>query len=297
MLALGYAPYHADEFVPRLKSLKCALDNHCALLRPMSLSYFSGFDPSPQASLLNDADPEYLQAATPSQMGVICLHGFTGVPFEVMPVAKGCQAAGIDAVVPLLPGHGYRDRDQQRQQFAAITPEIMFQAARQEIERARERYEKVAMFGFSMGGAIALKMAAEGRLAACAVGAPALRLIWQAELLIPLLGWASFTLEAPRSEDFYIPGYEFHHSRALRTLWQIGRRARAELSHIHCPLLAVHSHSDATIPAIATEHLQRQIPVDIEVAWFDRSNHCLALDVEAEAVVQQVTHFFQRQLG
>lgn len=259
----------------------------------MASRYFSGFDPSPNGLLLDDAAPQYLQAESSSSMVVICLHGFTGVPFEVLPIARGCQSVGIDAVVPLLPGHGYRDHIQQRQQFAEITPEAMFAAARQEIERAQAHYQQVAMFGFSMGGAIALQMAAEGRLAACAVGAPALRLVWQAELLIPLLSGVSFTLNAPRRESFYIPGYEFYHSYALRTLWRIGRLARKQLKHIRCPLLAVHSHSDTTVPASATDALQRQVPINMDVAWFDRSSHCLALDVESEAVVQKVTQFFQ----
>jgi carboxylesterase len=121
-------------------------------------------------------------------------------------------------VPPLLSGHGYRDPADRRQQFAQITKGSLLDAARQKIARARQRYRRVGMFGFSIGGAISLTMATEGLLDVCAVAAPALRLPRKAELLIPLLSWASFTLAAPPAESFYLPVYDFHHSWALRAL-------------------------------------------------------------------------------
>lgn len=52
---------------------------------------------------------------------------------------------------------------------------------------------------------------------------------------------------SPHQDPFYVPGYEFQHSHALRTLWQLGRQARRQLPKIHCPVLAVHSHNDLTL--------------------------------------------------
>lgn len=261
--------------------------------------YFSGFDPLPsemEARLMAEAAPQYLQPDGSPDAIVICLHGFTGVPYEVAPAVKAIANIGLPAVAPLLPGHGYRDRQTQRQEFAQITKAGMLAAARQEIARARQHYSRVGMFGFSMGGAIALSMAAEGLLDSCAVAAPALRLPIRGEILIPLLSWASFTLSAPVSEPFFLPVYKFHHSWALRALWQISRHARQQLHRIHCPLLAIHSHHDLTVPPVVLDLLQKKVPGPVDTAWFDNSGHVMLLDASGSEVASRVAEFFDRQL-
>ena len=160
--------------------------------------YFSGFDSLPpdiEMQLIPDAKPLYLQANHKVDAIVICLHGFTGNTYEVSPVMSTLSDMGLSVAAPLLPGHGYQDRLKQEQEFSKITLKGMLSAARQEIAKARERCSHIGMFGLSMGGAISLTMAAEGLLDACAVAAPALRLPLKAEILIPLLSWASFSLQ------------------------------------------------------------------------------------------------------
>lgn len=262
--------------------------------------YFSGFDPLPadfESRFMSEAKPLYLNANSDADSVVICLHGFTGTPYEVGPAVGAIAKLGLTTVAPLLPGHGYRDRPEQEQQFAQITPDGMLTAARQEIAWARQHYRHVGMFGFSMGGAIALSMAAEGLLDACAVAAPALRLSRKAEILIPLLSWASFTLDAPPVEPFYLPVYEFHHSWALRTLWRLGRQARRQLSQIQCPMLAIHSQHDLTVPPVVLGLMQNCISRPIETAWFNNSGHSMLLDAAGPAVASAIGDFFQRKLS
>ncbi|MBE7385965.1 MAG: alpha/beta fold hydrolase [Leptolyngbya sp. SIO1E4] len=264
----------------------------------MPQPYFSGFDPLPsdiETRLMPEAKPQSLTPNPSADAVVICLHGFTGTPYEVGPAVRAIADKGLSVVVPLLPGHGYRDRAEQKQKFARITPDGMLAAVRQEIARARERYRHVGMFGFSMGGAIALTMAAEGLLDVCAVAAPALRLPRKAEILIPLLSWASFTLAAPITEEFYLPAYEFYHSRALRTLWQLSRHAQQQLPQIHCPMLAVHSHNDLTVPPVVLQMMQARMAVQIETAWFDNSGHSMLLDASGPVVSTTIAEFFSRQ--
>src|SRR5947209_11197227 len=43
--------------------------------------------------------------------GVLCLHGLTGTPFEVRPLAEALGTAGYTVEVPLLAGHGATLRD------------------------------------------------------------------------------------------------------------------------------------------------------------------------------------------
>ncbi|MDJ0717573.1 MAG: alpha/beta fold hydrolase [Prochloraceae cyanobacterium] len=243
-----------------------------------------------------EALPQFFPPQTGADAVVICLHGFTSTPYEIEPAAKAIALLGLPTVAPLLPGHGYKERSQQEKQFAQITMADMLGAARLEIARARKHYRYVGMFGLSMGGAIALSMAGLGLIDVCAVAAPALRLPKLAEFLIPLLSWADFTLEVPLTEPFYVPLYEFYHSKALRTLWQLASHAREHLSQIQCPVLGVHSHQDLLVPPVVLELMQKDIPLPIETAWFDDSGHSMLLDNSGEEVASTIAEFFALKL-
>jgi carboxylesterase len=262
---------------------------------------FSGFDSltaDQRGQLLKEALPQFFaaQGEGTAQSVVVCLHGFTGMTYEADPVAEACNQVGLDAVTVLLPGHGYAAKSEQVRQFSRITGEGLLEAARSVIAEARQRYGQVAIFGQSMGGAIALKMAAEQRVDACAVVAPALRLATNAEILIPLLSWASFTLTSNLQQDFYLPCYDFYHSKALRALWQVSQRARNSLTDITCPVYAAHSHNDTTIPPVVMEWLQRDIS-NLTYQWFDNSNHVLTRDVDGDEVCRQVAEFLGKTAG
>jgi carboxylesterase len=261
--------------------------------------YFSGFDPVPAAvldQLHADAHPAHYSAETDSRAIALCFHGFSGMPYEVKPVAKACQAVGLDASVLLWPGHGYAQRADQQRQMAQITKEGLFEAARQEIERARQQYDWVGVFGLSMGGAIALMMASEHRIDACAVAAPCLRLPLQAEILVPLIGWASFCVDNQIQEDFYLPCYQFYHSYAVRELWRTAREARRRLKAVTCPTLAIHTHNDEMVPSVVTDWVGQRVSGPVETLWFDQSGHCMPLDVNGAEIAKTVAQFFKQQV-
>ena len=43
--------------------------------------------------------------------GVLCLHGITGTPFEVRPLAEALGRRGCTVMAPMLAGHGGTLRD------------------------------------------------------------------------------------------------------------------------------------------------------------------------------------------
>ena len=264
--------------------------------------YFSAFAPSSEetnALLLPDAFPRLLVPQVelrPAKAVVICLHGFSGMPYELGPGLEAIAQAGLTAAAPLLPRHGYRDVATQHREFALLNREELLAAARQEIAIARRSYDRVGLMGFSMGGAIALTLAAEGLVDACSAIAPALRLPLKAEILIPLLGWADFEIDARPKETFYFPKYEFHHARSLRALWRLAALARERLSAIQCPLQVMHSQIDHTIPPRVVGLIEKQVPGVVETAWFNQSGHIMLRDRAQEAVAQSLAEFMQRQL-
>ncbi|MGD1899862.1 MAG: alpha/beta hydrolase [Phormidesmis sp.] len=257
--------------------------------------YYSAFQPlcsDHQKQLLPEAVPLWKKPSTHTDTAVICVHGFTGTPYEVAPAVNALPQINVAAFAPLLPGHGYKEPAEQTKAFAKLREDDLLSAARQEIARAKQHYRYVSMMGFSMGGAIALIMAAEGRLERCAVISPALRLAKKAELLIPLLSWLPFTLEAPHAEPFYLPGYSFFHSHALGALWRTGHSAQRQLTKVRCPILGIHSQHDAVIPPVVLPIMQQRIQHPIQTAYFNNSGHVMLLDNSSSEVIDTLLEFF-----
>ncbi|PSN11364.1 lipase [filamentous cyanobacterium CCP5] len=261
--------------------------------------YFSGFQDLTSAErgrLMPEALPRLFKAKGDSRAVVICLHGFGGTPYEVVPVAKACAAAGVDVVTVVQPRHGYSRPPVQRREFAQLRADELRATARKVIAQARDRYDRVGIFGLSMGGAIALLMAAEQRVDACGVAAAALRLPAVAEILIPALSRAPFYLPVFNRYPVYLPSYGFYHSYALRALWEISQESRARLGEITCPVWAVHSQKDDTIPPVVMDWMQRDIKAPLETAWFNKSSHPMPLDIEGDAVSQYIAQGLTRAL-
>lgn len=75
--------------------------------------YFSGFSPLSsdiEPRLMPEARPQWENLDSGQAAVVICVHGFTGTPYEVAPAVQALANVGLPVVALLLPGHGYRAR-------------------------------------------------------------------------------------------------------------------------------------------------------------------------------------------
>jgi carboxylesterase len=90
----------------------------------------------------------------------LLIHGFLGSPRELRPLAQELAGAGVTARGVLLPGFG---SDIAR--LNKVRAEEWLTAARTAWEEIREGASRTTLIGFSMGGAVALQLAAEAGLA------------------------------------------------------------------------------------------------------------------------------------
>ena len=90
----------------------------------------------------------------------LLIHGFLGSPRDMRPLAEALAAAGVATRGVLLPGFG---PDTAR--LSRVRAEEWLDAARTAWNDLRRGAERTTLVGFSMGGAIALKLAAEAGLA------------------------------------------------------------------------------------------------------------------------------------
>ena len=82
-------------------------------------------------------------------VGVLVLHGFTGSPFSMRPLAERFADAGFSVEMPLLPGHGTAVEDMIPTRF-----EDWSGGAEAAFQSLAARTEKVFVVGLSMGGTL-----------------------------------------------------------------------------------------------------------------------------------------------
>jgi carboxylesterase len=94
-------------------------------------------------------------AETDPDVGVVCIHGFTGSPYEMRYLGGALARAGITARGLVLPGHGTSVDDLERTRW-----EDWAAAVEREIDAMFRRHGRVAVVGQSLGGLLALHVAA-----------------------------------------------------------------------------------------------------------------------------------------
>jgi carboxylesterase len=241
----------------------------------------------------------------------LCLHGFTGTPFEVRPIAEALAAQGYTVMAPVLAGHGTSVADLQRTRFTdwLASADEALTALRAEVGNA-----PVAIAGFSLGGLLALRLCRlyPDRVAALAVMAAPLRLrplevaAVKALQRVPRLFRRGVLGALPKARGFDLVDQEM----ALRnpslpalpldgvhSLIQLGALVRQDLPSIRAPILVMHGSLDRTVPLEDSLELAGTIgSSEVERLWLPRSGHLVAIDVERRTVVDAVARFFTKHL-
>lgn len=234
---------------------------------------------------------------------MLCLHGFTGSPFEVRPLADGLARAGYKVGVPTLAGHGA--------DVAALEatgwPDWLRSAEDAFDALAADSGGRVAVLGFSMGGLLALQLARSraSQVAALAVLATPLslrpaqvrgirvlgalpRVLRRGPLrAIPKLFGSGVSDPVARRTN---PGLRAMPIVGLRSLLELMAETRAALAAVSAPALVVHGRRDRTVPLAASIELADAL-AGAERLWLDRSSHLVGVDVEREVVADAIAAF------
>ncbi len=233
------------------------------------------------------------------QVGVVCVHGFTGTPYEVRYLGERLHAAGYSVHGLRLPGHGTRVEDLDAMKWTDWAD-----AVEDAFDTMRLLCERVAVVGQSLGGLLALHLAAHRPdVAAVASLAAPLWLdglagkvaAWAASGALPMralpkLGGSDVRDKKTRAEN---PCYDAFPTRALGELARFMQVVDGELASIHCPVLVVHGRHDHTAPVACAAHIADKAHA-VRTRILARSFHLIAADVERDVVAAEVIHHLRR---
>jgi carboxylesterase len=229
--------------------------------------------------------------------GALCIHGFTGNPGSMRPVAEAFAAAGLSVELPRLPGHGTTVEDMMTTTWADWSAEV--EAAYQ---RLSARTDAVVVAGLSMGGSLTLWSALQHPEIAGIVCINPASQPQPAELIDMVKGLiAEGTMMMPGiGSDIAEPGVveSAYPGTPLSPLVSFVEDGLAQMctlyGSISIPMLLMTSPNDHVVEPASCDVLALDYGGEIERISLDRSYHVATLDYDRELIQHKAVEFAKR---
>jgi len=230
---------------------------------------------------------------------VLLVHGFTSTPASMVPWARHLAGTGLGVSVPRLPGHGTRWQDLNRTGWSDWYAEV-----ERAFEKLRADVDEVVVAGLSLGGALALRLAADrGReVAGVVVVNPAVATERKDVLALPVLKHLVPSLRGIASdikkggvEEVAYPRTPLRATHSMMAGW---RTLRADLPRVTQPLLMFLSAEDHVVdPSSARVVRARVSSRDLTERVLENSYHVATLDHDAPRLFEESAQFVRRVTG
>lgn len=259
------------------------------------------------------------QALCPdTKTGVLLLHGLTGMPSEMRPVAKHLTKLGCTVVCPMLPGHGG-----DHKQLLATGWTDWVAGARAALSNLAKECDHVVVGGLSMGALLAVMLAVdEPKVSGIILLSPTIKYdginTSRKQVLLPLVDWFPFlgdhfwwTEEPPyglkdvrlqkqitkqvqaaeRGENTQF-GLFRTYAGSLRQLMKLVKEVKKEAKRVRCPALVMHSLEDSMTTMKNAEAICTMMDAnDKTLVLLGGCDHVLTLDLRRKDVANYIGEF------
>ena len=248
-------------------------------------------------------DPIFRQGTNGA--GVLLLHGFTGTPDSMRPVANKLIHSGFTISAPLLAGHGTTPENLARTDWTT-----WFHSAQKAYMELHQKCSKIFVAGLSMGALLALKLAIDYPQSTVAIGCLATPLHLKSKIsrLLPFIRhtplrhlWKyqpkfSVDVKDPEAkENFW--NINLMPLSCIYSLQDLQKLIHDSLPKVQTPILLIHSRHDSTSAYESMNEVAVKVSSTItETVTLENSYHIVTLDFDKELVAQKVTDFFGRFL-
>jgi carboxylesterase len=229
------------------------------------------------------------------RVGILLVHGLTSTPLSMEPLGMALARHGMDVEGILLPGHGSRPED-----LIGVAWEDWYASVRAAVADMRTRYDRVFVCGQSLGGSLALHLAAEENVhgVITLAGVAYLR-DWRLRFL-PLVARFRRWRRSP-GNDIARPGtqdtgsYDRMPFTAIQELLELSKLVRQELPQVTAPALVMQSAVDHVVHAKNADYIHDRLGSRRkELVRLQNSYHVISLDNDFELVVDRIVRFVRR---
>ena len=227
---------------------------------------------------------------------VLLLHGFTGSPSSMRPLAESLLDSAATLSVPRLPGHGGT-----WQQLRATGWDRWRRSAIAAYDELAVDHPGVIVVGQSMGGALALALGIDrGPDAIVAVNpalhvdspfAPALPFLWPFVATVPAIGG---DIEKPGVAE---GANDRTPVRAVASMHRGLAGLREELWMIDCPVTVCLSSRDGVVSPRSFRTMRSRLSRRPRTVALRRSRHVATLDHDADLIAEEIRRALQTSAG
>jgi carboxylesterase len=253
-----------------------------------------------------------------AKVGVLLIHGMTGLPSEMKPLAQTLEQLGCTVEVPMLAGHGAGPKE-----LLATNWQDWLDCTRQSLKKLSKTCDQIVVGGLCLGGLLPVLLALEDAKVAGIVSlSPTIRYDgptssnW-AQVFIPLVDlypsflgrtfyWTEelpFGLRDERLQRIILRQFEkekkakFNNFRkyagSLRQLDHVIKVVKKRAPEVKCPTLIMHSTEDSVTGPYNPKTLYSWMASskDKAIVWLEGCDHVLPLDLKKEEVAYHFAAF------
>jgi len=228
-------------------------------------------------------------------VGTLVLHGFTGTPQSMRPLAEAFAGAGHSVDMPLLPGHGTSVDDMLQTGWADWSA-----AAEAALEALAARTEKVVVAGLSMGGSLTCWLATRHpELSGIICINPAVQPDpGMVELVAGMVEGGMDRMDAIGNDvadpEVVELAYDQTPLPPLLTMFEAASAVGADLGKITSPMLLMTSPQDHVVPPTDSDVLAAAVSGPVERVSLDRSFHVATIDYDRDLICRTALEFVGR---
>lgn len=227
--------------------------------------------------------------------GVLCIHGFTGGPYEVQPFADFLkQQTAWNISVPTLPGHG------DTLALKNISADSWLMEAELALRELKKTSDRIMIVGFSMGGLIAMYLAMRYKVDRLVLLSAAAKYISPPQILEEVKGAISDAAKRQLAENEFYQRYQYKFSNtpmlSTREFLKVVKLVEPYYKNIHLPVCIVQGMKDGVVPESAADFIYDNIASrDKQIIRSEVGKHLICYSGDCEAWFVKVLAFMKKE--
>lgn len=228
-------------------------------------------------------------------IGCLCIHGFTGAPFEIAPLVQYLkERTNWHFVVPTLPGHG------ETLNLKGVQYKEWIEHAEHALQELMGKCETIYVIGFSMGGLIASYLAVHYPVEKLVLLSAAAYYVNPAQLAVDIKEMIkdSFRGNLANNELFIRYKRKFKETPISATLQfrSLVSRVKPLLDGVSVPTLIAQGECDGVVPPKSAQYLFNKISAEQKkLLYYQNAKHLICHSEEREELFHEVFTFLNSE--
>lgn len=242
--------------------------------------------------VIRQKSPDPFQHDTQSNRAVLLIHGFTSAPTEMIPLGNYLHEKGYAVSCPLLKGHGTHVEDLEK-----TTWKDWVGSAESALKELKERYEKVYIVGFSMGGCIALYLSMKYDIVAVVSISAPIFLVDKKGYYTPVLKYFQRYKYKSKKPNYDIPVFTYDKTplKSVASLLKLIRRVKYNLGKITIPILVIQGDKDRVVEPKSAKYIYENVKSKVkEFVEFKNRGHMITVENGRQEVIHKIEEFLSK---